>query len=116
VGGDPHRERPKVVSAVRRALELDPNLAEAHVVLAGIAQEQWHWAEAETEYRRALELNPNDSDGYAGLAHWLLCQGRADEALASAERARELDRFGSTTWEIALISLLRSACLGLVVT
>ena len=42
VGGDPHSERPKVVSAVRRALELDPNLAEAHVLLAGMAQEQWH--------------------------------------------------------------------------
>jgi TolB-like protein/DNA-binding winged helix-turn-helix (wHTH) protein/Flp pilus assembly protein TadD len=103
VGGDPHRERPKVASAVRKALELDPNLAEAHVLLAGIAQEQWHWAEAETEYRRALELNPNDSDGYAGLAHWLLCQGRTDEALASAERARELDRLGSKTSDLAWI-------------
>jgi TolB-like protein/DNA-binding winged helix-turn-helix (wHTH) protein/Tfp pilus assembly protein PilF len=103
VGGDPHRERPKVVSAVRRALELDPNLAEAHVLLAGIAQEQWHWAEAETEYRRALELNPYDSDGFAGLADWLLCQGRTDEALESAERARELDRLGSTTWNLAWI-------------
>jgi TolB-like protein/DNA-binding winged helix-turn-helix (wHTH) protein/Tfp pilus assembly protein PilF len=103
VGGDPHRERPKVASAVRKALELDPNLAEAHVLLAGIAQEQWHWAEAETEYRRALELNPNNSDGYAGLAHWLLCQGRTDEALASAERARELDRLGSKTSDVAWI-------------
>ena len=103
MGGDPHRERPKVVSAVRRALELDPNLAEAHILLAGMAQEQWRWAEAETEYRRALELNPNDSDGYAGLAGWLLCQGRMDEALALAERARELDRLGSTTSDIAWI-------------
>jgi len=71
---------------------LDPNLAEAYVLLAEMAQEQWRWAEAETEYRRALELNPNDSDGYTGLAHWLLCPGRTGEALASAERARELDR------------------------
>ena len=103
MGEDPNRERPKVVSAVRRALELDPNLAEAHVLLAEMAQEQWRWAEAETEYRRALELNPNDSDGYAGLAFWLLCQGRTDEAVASAERARELDRLGSTTSNLAWI-------------
>lgn len=103
MGEDPNRERPKVVSAVRRALELDPNLAEAHILLAEMAQEQWRWAEAETEYRRALELNPNDSDGYTGLADWLLCQGRTDEALASAERARELDRLGSTTSNIAWI-------------
>jgi TolB-like protein/Flp pilus assembly protein TadD len=103
MGEDPNRERPRVVSGVRRALELDPNLAEAHVLLADMAQEQWRWAEAEAEYRRALELNPNDSDGYTGLAHWLLCQGRTDEALASAERARELDRLGSTPSNLAWI-------------
>ncbi len=103
MGGDPHRERPKVVSAVRRALELDPNLAEAHLLLGRMAQEQWHWAEAETEYRRALESGPNDSDAYVGLARWLLCQGRIDEAVASAQRARELDSFGSATWDLAWI-------------
>ena len=103
MGGDPGRERPQVVSAARKALELDPNLGEAHLLLAGMAQTQWDWAQAEAEYRRALELNPNDSDGYAGLAHWLLCHGRTGEALSTAERARELDRFGSTTWDIAWI-------------
>jgi TolB-like protein/DNA-binding winged helix-turn-helix (wHTH) protein/Tfp pilus assembly protein PilF len=103
VGGDPGRERPQVMSAARKALDLDPNLAEAHVLLAGMAQIQWHWAQAEAEYRRALELNPNDSDGYAGLAGWLLCQGRTAEALALAERARGLDRFGSTNSDIAWI-------------
>jgi TolB-like protein/tetratricopeptide (TPR) repeat protein len=103
MGGDPGRERPQVVSAARKALELDPNLADAHILLAGMAQKQWHWAEAEAEYRRALELAPNDSDAYAGLAEWLLCQGRVDEAVASAQRARELDSFGSATWDLAWV-------------
>ena len=87
----PKRRAPKVISAARKALELDPDLAEAHVLLANVLQEQWHWADAEAEYRRALELNPNDADAHAGLALWLLCQGRTDEAVAWARRGRELD-------------------------
>jgi TolB-like protein/Tfp pilus assembly protein PilF len=91
IGAPPEETRPKVIRAARKALELDPSLAEAHVLLANTDQEQWHWAEAETEYRRALELNPNDAAAHAGLALWLLCQGRTEEALAWARRGRELD-------------------------
>ena len=91
IGVPPQETRPKVISAARRALELDPDLAEAHVLLAGVQQEQWHWAEAEAGYRRALELNPNDAAAHAGLAWWMLCQGRLDEALAWTQRGRELD-------------------------
>ena len=91
IGAPPLETRPKVMSAARRALELDPNLAEAHVLLADVQQEQWHWADAKSEYGRALELNPNDAKAHAGFAKWLLCQGRTDEALAWAQRARELD-------------------------
>ena len=85
VGAPPEETRPKVISAARKALELDPDLAEAHVLLANVQQEQWHWADAEAEYRRALELNPNDADAHAGLALWLVCQGRTDEAVAWAQ-------------------------------
>jgi TolB-like protein/tetratricopeptide (TPR) repeat protein len=91
IGASPDEMRPKVISAARKALELDPDLAEAHVLLARVLQEQWHWADAEAEYRRALELNPNDADAHAGLALWLLCRGRTDEAVAWAQRGRELD-------------------------
>ncbi len=91
IGGSPEETRPKVVSAAEKALELDPNLAEAHVLLAGMKQKQWHWVAAEAEYRRALELDPNSAAAYEGLGLWLACQGRADEAVASAERGRELD-------------------------
>jgi pentatricopeptide repeat protein len=59
--------------------------------LADVEQEQWHWAEAEAEYKRALELNPNDAAAYEGLGLWLACHGRADQAVALAERGSELD-------------------------
>jgi len=91
VGAPPAQTRPNVMQAARKALELDPNIAEAHVLLANTLQEEWHWAEAEEEYRRALELSPNEADAHGGFAFWLLCQGRTDEALAWARRGRELD-------------------------
>ena len=101
-GAPPEETRPKVIRAARKALELDPDFAEAHVLLANVLQEQWHWADAETEYRRALELNPNDADAHGKFALWLLCQGRTDEAVAWAQRARELDPLavsgGSVAW------------------
>jgi TolB-like protein/DNA-binding winged helix-turn-helix (wHTH) protein/tetratricopeptide (TPR) repeat protein len=86
--GDGHL---KMIAAARKALELDPDLAEARVVLAIALQRDWHWEEAEAEYRRAIELSPSDATAHAGLADWLLCQGRLEEALSSARRAQELD-------------------------
>ena len=94
IGGSAEETRPKVVSAAEKALELDPNLAEALVLLASPKQKQWHWADAEADYRRALELDPNSAAAYEGLGLWLACQGRADEAVAAAQRGRELDPLG----------------------
>ena len=91
IGAPPEKMRPQVMSAIRKALELDPESTEAHVLLAGMLQVQWQWADAEAEYRRALELNPNDAAAHLGFANWLLCQGRTDEAITWAERSRELD-------------------------
>jgi TolB-like protein/DNA-binding winged helix-turn-helix (wHTH) protein/Tfp pilus assembly protein PilF len=90
-GAPPDDVRPKMISAARRALELDPELGEAYVLLANVHQEQWQWAEVESEYKHALELNPNNAAAQVGFAVWLLCQGRTDEALAWAQQAREHD-------------------------
>ncbi len=90
-GVPPAVTRPKVVNFARQALAIDPSLVEAHVLLANVLQEQWHWQEAETEYRQALALNPNDADAEARFALWLLCQGRNDQAVAGIQRARALD-------------------------
>src|SRR5215468_2823006 len=55
VGTPPGEVRPKIIDAARKALELDPGLAQAHVLLAITEQRDWQWAEAEAEFRRALE-------------------------------------------------------------
>jgi TolB-like protein/Flp pilus assembly protein TadD len=95
LGGAPPKDtHPKMMSAARKAIELDPDLAEPHVLLAGVYQKQWQWSDAEAEFKRALELNSNDAGAHVGYAKWLLCQGRTDEALAWVQRARELDPLG----------------------
>ena len=75
-----------------KALEIDEALAEAQASLALVRfRKDWDWAGAESAFKRAIELNP----GYASAHHFfslLLCAlGRADEAIASIRRARELD-------------------------
>jgi len=95
IGVPPGEVRPKVIGAARKALELDPELAEAHVRLADVYQKTWRWSDAEAEYKRALELKPNDPSAHLGFASWLLCRGRTEEALRWAQRARELDPLGA---------------------
>ena len=91
IGMPPSEVRPKVINAARKALELDPDLAQAHVLLGDVYQAQWRWSEAEAEYKRALELKPNDASAHVGFSHWLLCEGRMEEAITWAKRSRELD-------------------------
>lgn len=90
-GASPLETRPKVLAAARKALELDPRLVDAHILLADALQKDWQWAEAEAEYKQAIELSPSDARARDGFSQWLLCQGRTEEALASARRAQELD-------------------------
>jgi len=97
IGGAPPSDlRPKVLSMIRKGLELDPALPQAHALLANVYQEQWQWNDAESEYKLALELNPNDAAAHLGYALWLVCQGRTEEALVWARRARGLDPLGVT--------------------
>ena len=82
---------PKAYAAAQKAVEIDPQSAEAHASLALVLEHKWDWAGAEVEFKRALALNPQ----YANAHHWygdyLSIQGRHDEALVEAKRALELD-------------------------
>ncbi len=49
------------MNAARKAVELDPDLAEAHVLLANTEQQEWRWAPGGDRVRRALDLSPNDA-------------------------------------------------------
>jgi len=78
-------------AAARRALELDPNLAEAHLGVAAIEMNKWNWAAAEAEIKQTLELNPNVLAAHNRYATYLMVHGRLEEAVAEINRARELD-------------------------
>jgi len=83
---------PKARAAAMKALELDPNLAEAHTSLALITENfDFDWETAEKEYHHAIDLNPNYATAHHWYAEFLSLQGRFDEALAESERARALD-------------------------
>ena len=83
---------PKARAAALKALELDPELSEAHTSLALITENfDYDWETAEKEFHRAIELNPNYATAHHWYAEFLSQQGRFPEALAESERARELD-------------------------
>ena len=88
---DPKQVLPKIKAAAQRAIELDPNLADSHHVLAELARDAWDWRTAESEYRRALELNPNFIRAHFRYCNYLSVVGRHEEAIAEANRIRELD-------------------------
>jgi tetratricopeptide (TPR) repeat protein len=72
----------------QRALELDPELAEAHAALGDVAlRSAWDFSLGEQELRRAIELDPRKSTYHAWLASLLVYEGRFDEALAEIDRA-----------------------------
>ncbi|MEO5561426.1 MAG: winged helix-turn-helix domain-containing protein [Dokdonella sp.] len=68
-----------------RALELDPNLAEAQTALAIIACRAADWAHCVELFKHALTLDPTDSDCRSLYAYWLAGMGYLKEALDQAE-------------------------------
>jgi Flp pilus assembly protein TadD len=79
-------------SIARKALELDPAMAEAHTSLAFVLMHyDWDFAAAEKEYLRAIDLNPNYATAHQWYAVNLAVTGRLDAALAELRQAQELD-------------------------
>ncbi|MFN2510440.1 MAG: winged helix-turn-helix domain-containing tetratricopeptide repeat protein [Pyrinomonadaceae bacterium] len=82
----------KAKTATDKALELDPNLADAHSSVGRIKYSyEWDWAGAEKSFRRAIELNPNNVNAHQFYARLLAIIGRYEEGLAEIHKARELD-------------------------
>ena len=79
----------KAKEAAQDALQLDPNLAEAHVALGLVLQNHdWEWDAAEREFQKAIALNPNYATAHHWYAEHLAYRGRFDEAFAEIETAR----------------------------
>ncbi len=79
----------------QKALELDPELPEAHLSLACALGGAFDWRNAQIEFDRAIELNPNLAWAYEIYAWFLGGLGRLDEAIAKVKKAIELDPLNS---------------------
>lgn len=77
----------------RKALTLEPDLAEGHASLGAIDWQGLNWSEGVKECKRAIELNPNYAMAHHFYAIHLLCLGQLGEALAENDRALQLDPF-----------------------
>ena len=88
---DPAGMAPQARAAVQKALNLDPNLAEAHGALARIKLwYDWDWSGSEREFRRTIELNPNDAENHRSYSHYFQMRKRFDEALEENRRGLDL--------------------------
>ncbi len=93
----PIEGRRKEEEIVRKALTLDENLAEAHLVL-GHAYTQFapsDFSLGDRELRGAIERSPSLAIAHQYLGISLVRQGRMDEALEECLKARELDPLSS---------------------
>lgn len=87
----PRESFPRAKAAALKALERDPDLAEAHAALAEIRlYYDWDWNGAEASFRRALHLNPSLDFAHAHYAWYLQLVGRMDESFAEMKKARRL--------------------------
>ena len=78
--------------AIRRALALVPDLAEARAEQAfKLYYFDFDWPGAERGFRHAIAINPNVAVAHVGLASLLLNQDRPDEGFAQLRMSRELD-------------------------
>ena len=123
----PNVTLPKVRSAIQRALELAPDLAEAHCAFGELKFVfDWDWPAAVRALRRAIDLDPRFVAAHYRLALYLcLVEGQFEDALLHARRAVELDPLaplpvaqlggvliGAGRYEEAIPPLMRATELG----
>jgi tetratricopeptide (TPR) repeat protein len=84
---------PKAERLARRATELSPKRADAHVALAYAEMVQGHLLRADRLFQQALELDPNITDGLHGYSQLLAAMGRVKESIAMREKLQALEPF-----------------------
>jgi serine/threonine-protein kinase len=79
---------PKAEWAVTKALELDDQLAEAHLDLAALRMVYYlDWTGAEREAKRAIDLSPGFDEVHYAYSFFLVVMRRFREAISEGKRA-----------------------------
>lgn len=87
----PQESFSRASAAAAKALALDDEVPEAHLVRAAIEWSQRNYDEADKEFRRALEINPNYATGHLRYGYFLFAMRKVPEALNEMKRAQQLD-------------------------
>lgn len=88
----PHEANAAAEAAARKAISLDDNSAEGHVLLAmSRLRRDGDLTQVEKEFKRAIELSPGSAMAHHWYSHYLLAIGRTKEAMAEGERAYDLN-------------------------
>ena len=88
----PSEIMPAARRAAQKAIELDPNSAEAHASLADVFlhfDRDWHAADG--EYRRSIQCNPEYALGYHWYANLLAARGQHEAAHMAIMHALEIN-------------------------
>jgi serine/threonine-protein kinase len=100
---------PKAGAALDRALALDPDLPDAHLVAGGMALwYEWDWTAAEASFRHALALSPGDAWTRGHYGWFLLNRRRFDECGAAIRQALASDPLSPMLYGFAVG--LHAAC------
>lgn len=81
----------KAEAEVKKALELDRDLAEAHAILSHVRYALDDFSQAEEEAKKAVELNPSHADAYHALGHLAMIREKIAEGTRLFETAYKLD-------------------------
>ncbi|OYW06231.1 MAG: hypothetical protein B7X11_01205, partial [Acidobacteria bacterium 37-65-4] len=91
-GLSPKVRYPQAKLNAEKALELDPDSAEAHTAVAFLRYKfEWRWHDAETEFQRAIALDPRDALAHHWYGEFLSLMGRSTEGINELRRALGLD-------------------------
>ena len=82
---------PRAEDLARRALQVDPQLPEAHRAFGLARLFQWDWSGAEAAQHRAITLRPAYAQGYGDLAFGKSLRGERDLAVRFGEQAVALE-------------------------
>src|SRR5262249_17679817 len=89
---DPIEARRRARAAATRAIEIDPDLVEAHTSLAfATFFHDWNWEEAERRFQKAIALNPQYALAHHWYADYLNAMGRQNEAMSEIREAQKLE-------------------------
>ena len=75
----------------RRAIELDPSLADAYLGVANMVQYDFKWEESEAALKRAIAIEPNNVSAHQWLGDLYSITGRVRESVVEVQKAATLD-------------------------